>query len=165
MKFVLLILVILGKLCASFDVKPVDGELLRSLFASPVEADTFDASHTAYLDEQCAIDCLTNLACVAYSYNQTASICTLHLNKTTDASGRRREVTSANALDVNSFVGCNVQACSNAGALFCSSSKSSGLCLCDPSRAKGDACKTRIVYGLTEWNEWSSCSASCDEGW
>ena len=175
-----LILIFLTKLGASFEIRPVDTQLLKSVFVqntaninsivtSSSIANTeslLQITQTGYLDVQCALDCLKNLACVSYSFNATRSICSLFVRS--NGLVRNSPIASnlTTAQKVSTSLGCDLQACSssNTNPLFCSTSQSSGICLCDPSKSTGVDFKTRIVYELADWTSWSPCSTTCDAG-
>lgn len=174
------ILVELG-LCLTF--QSVDTQLLRGLFVdttsntralqtslqllqqtqSKSPSSISQLSQPANLEEQCALDCVQKLACVSYKYDDVTKTCILTVISNTT---RPAISTTSSVVDSMSILlGCSLKTCSVSNALYCSASTSaSSNCLCDPTMATGSGCRTRIVYELGSWTEWTTCSASCGKG-
>jgi len=177
MKFIsLFILFGLVYQTVSFDIKPFDSAALLGLFThssgSPSNTLRLDQSLpvlgedteiakritvSAFFEEQCAMQCLKNLPCVRYTYQSQK--CQIFLK----ADYRRQQKFDKNQTSViENNLNCNLETCSE--GLFCSSTSG---CFCPLSTAStgSETCSNDVSYELSEWSEWSACSAVCSEGY
>lgn len=177
---IVLILTFLNKLVESFEIRPIDTQLLKSVFVQNTAANLntivtssnipnaetlIQITQPGYLDVQCALDCLKNLACVSYSFDASRLRCALFVR----ANGLVRNAPISSNLTttqkVSTSLGCDLKTCSsNKNLVFCSASQTSGTCLGDPSKLTGVNFNTQIVYELADWGPWSPCSSTCNEG-
>jgi len=158
----------------SFSVKPFDSASLLGLFTRSSSSNTLrlDASLpalgedtevarrltvTTYFEEQCAMLCLKNLPCVRYTYQSQK--CQIFLK----ADYKRQQKFDKNQTNVvQNAIGCNLETCSS--GLYCSSSSSGCFCPLATASTGSQTCSNVVSYELTEWSEWSACSAVCSDG-
>ena len=183
----LLFLFLLAFEANSFEVKPFDSASLLGIYTRSKTFNTIRLDATlppfseeagvdkritlsVFFEEQCAIKCLRNVNCVRYSFlNQQTCHIFLKANYKRQSVYQKKQTD-----DLEKVLGCNLQSCSN--GFYCS--ESVGTCLCPAPdvfcysnsclfhalKASDKTCSSRVSYEMSDWSEWSNCSAQCDEG-
>ena len=162
---------------ASTNIALLDSPKLFGLFA---RSDTFNTikidplfpqvpndkhkliSFKVFFEEQCAIKCLRNVHCVKYSYS-TEKLCQIGLR---DGYERHINFNDDEKQKLTSLLNCDLDSCTK--GLYCSADSrttttTSGTCLCFPSDSGNDCSAPHDSFQLSNWSEWTKCTASCDQ--
>lgn len=116
---------------------------------------------TAFFEEQCAIECLRNLQCVRYTYDQVNNLCKINIQSNV---GRRIKFsTIEQQTQISKDLNCDLSQCSQ--GFYCSANiAKTGACLCKPGdKSKDCSGNLGYQYGLDKWTEWTECTANCNQ--
>jgi hypothetical protein len=118
-----------------------------------------------FFQEHCLIECLKNMNCMSYTFNESESLCRLQLNL------KRKKYSYDDdtdiALKVKQKFKIDLLACDN--GVYCLDEEEQKLLeidypLCDPFYNTGKNCEHKVIYEYSEWSKWTTCNIDCGLG-
>ena len=182
-KFSFFLFFIILKFVILFDMRTLDSKFLHSFFNSINGVYTIKNGYSndiltsinmhydreiklrIFFDEHCLIECLKNMHCIKYVFNQTESVCRLQLIF------KRKTYNYDDDTDIafkfKNYFKIDLLSCEN--GVYCMDElekKEIGINypLCNPFHKTGKNCEHEIAYDYSDWNQWSSCNQACGLG-